>query len=46
MKTIRQRFQSATLGNGDFSLAKRTFDHIVMCTGSSQVVKTLKTKNM
>ena len=46
MKAIRQRFQSATLWNGDFSLAKRAFDHIVMGAGSSEVVKTLKTKNM
>ena len=46
MKTIRQRFQRATLRNGDFPLAKRAFDHTVMGAGSSEVVKTLKTKNM
>lgn len=46
MKAIRQRFERATLWNGDFSLAKRAFDYIVIGAGSSEVVKTLKTKNM
>lgn len=46
MKAIRQRFESATLWNGDFSLAKRAFDYIVIGAGPSEVVKTLKTKKM